>query len=885
MKTKLKSITVSNFMSYGQKPQTFDLDQVGSRLILGENKDIGEAGKSRNGCGKTNIFNSILFCLFGKGIDHQLKADEYINLTNGKRMSVSLLLSVGNTDYQITRTRKPNSVTLEAIQGDTVTNLTHDSMANTDKHIVSLIGYDYDVFVMLFFMSPTKKSFMSMTGAEQRDMIEKILSLDVLVQRAEAIKEISKGFKDELLLAQRDLDHARQTYDTAKENEKNYIEKFEKFEFDRMEKLNSAEAALRDIDTGLDVDAISTKLDRMDELNSMLASLKQEQATHNATVQISSTTLQRTVEKLAEIESVKVKNKNELETIKSKITEINHKLSALPSVEDCNGVIDEWNTTQQRLNADIATAQDKLNRAVSAAKSAYEHNYRVETNAKRHEQYIADVAAQLTALRKTKVEEYPFTIDHIDTSIEIIDVVQQSRDLQRELLGKKSKITENIVTLTGLMRDDGTPCPTCGSSHSTDKAKQSLAQQIEQLTSEQDEISDEISKLEHDIEGAMASISIPGEHTSNSLYKLRSNVVEANNTANEIARKIAELEATESPFLPLGELIENVDDLSNNVNVFADDLAAAKKELEEQVTQFESDIISVRSDIKFINTLRSSLTELETKSTVLIQRLDELTREHEQLTGSLVALGDKATLDRSNLDAIAAQLELHTAEFSSIHADLGGMNRDTLNRILTQIPVLKETINALTNQANPFEEIIESIVFPDLPKFEDEVKRIDNLITHASYLVRLLTDNKSFIRKNIVDQYLPFFNKKLAEYTRGLDLPHTAKLNSDMSVEIEYMTKTLSYYNLSAGERLRLNTATTAAFKDLIGMMGKSSNLLMVDEIDASLDMSGMNKAFTFIKSITESLLVISHRKEFFERVDDLVTIVKSNGFSEIRLG
>lgn len=166
---------------------------------------------------------------------------------------------------------------------------------------------------------------------------------------------------------------------------------------------------------------------------------------------------------------------------------------------------------------------------------------------------------------------------------------------------------------------------------------------------------------------------------------------------------------------------------------------------------------------------------------------------------------------------------------------------------------------------------------------EEDIREIDKELTHINYLIKLLTDPKSFVRKNIIETCVPYINQRIVKRSQELGLTHVCTINSDMSVDIEYMGKSVSYFLMSRGERLRLNTATSLAFRDMMFTLGKGINVLFVDELlDGSSDSSGMYAIFDMISKVTDDLFVISHRDEFKDRVDRNMKITKQNGFSDI---
>lgn len=274
---------------------------------------------------------------------------------------------------------------------------------------------------------------------------------------------------------------------------------------------------------------------------------------------------------------------------------------------------------------------------------------------------------------------------------------------------------------------------------------------------------------------------------------------------------------------------------------------------------------------------------------------EEQEKENPYETNSDESLTDKITEIKAAKEQKEKELSQTSKTFNeNLHEYEEGI--DELTNLIgtaepTEIQEMKQAVDSihdeisrLNNLTNPYDTQLQE--FGDYTDHEAVKEKLDALVTkgkHADYLAKLLTDPKSFIRKNIVDQYVPYLNKKITEYTQYLDLPHTAEIKSDMTVDVEYMAKNVSYFILSRGERLRLDMATTLAFRDLLKIMGRETNIMMIDEVlDSSLDGFGRKKTFSLIKENIDNVMLISHREEFQEMVDSTMTITKENGFSVI---
>jgi len=78
MSIKFKKLSIQNFLSFGQKPTVVDLDSSTNTLIVGENRDVGSEGYSKNGVGKSTIFQALTWVIYNEGIS-SIKQDAFVN--------------------------------------------------------------------------------------------------------------------------------------------------------------------------------------------------------------------------------------------------------------------------------------------------------------------------------------------------------------------------------------------------------------------------------------------------------------------------------------------------------------------------------------------------------------------------------------------------------------------------------------------------------------------------------------------------------------------------------------------------------------------------------------------------------------------------------------
>jgi DNA repair exonuclease SbcCD ATPase subunit len=191
----IKNLTVKNFMSVGNSTQAIDFDRKDLTLVLGENLDLGGDG-SRNGTGKTTIINALSYALYGTALSN-IRKDNLVNKTNGKNMLVSLDFGVGGKSYKIERGRKPNVLRFFVNNEEqAITDNSQGDSRETQDNIEQLLGLSHDMFRHILALNTYTEPFLSLKANEQRTIIEQLLGITQLSERADRIKELNKQTKD-----------------------------------------------------------------------------------------------------------------------------------------------------------------------------------------------------------------------------------------------------------------------------------------------------------------------------------------------------------------------------------------------------------------------------------------------------------------------------------------------------------------------------------------------------------------------------------------------------------------------------------------------------------------------------------------------------------------
>ena len=143
---------MSNFMSF--ESEVFDFTaQDGMTLVQGVNHDFPS---QKNGAGKSTIFASLVYTLFG--IVPKIKKNENIinRLANPQEMRLALWLDVDGQSYKIARGIAKKSSTLEVkkLVNEDEEDMTKSSIAETQKMIEDdILHCDISIFLRTILLT------------------------------------------------------------------------------------------------------------------------------------------------------------------------------------------------------------------------------------------------------------------------------------------------------------------------------------------------------------------------------------------------------------------------------------------------------------------------------------------------------------------------------------------------------------------------------------------------------------------------------------------------------------------------------------------------------------------------------------------------------------
>ena len=147
----------------------------------------------------------------------------------------------------------------------------------------------------------------------------------------------------------------------------------------------------------------------------------------------------------------------------------------------------------------------------------------------------------------------------------------------------------------------------------------------------------------------------------------------------------------------------------------------------------------------------------------------------------------------------------------------------------------------------------------------------------------------SGVKAKIIKRYLPIMNQKINHYLQMMDFYINFTFDEQFNEKIKSpIHEKFSYESFSEGEKMRIDLAILFTWRDIAKLKNSSStNILILDEIfDSSLDSNGTDEFTKIIKYVIKDAYVfmISHKvDELTDRLDNLITFEKMNGFSKVK--
>jgi len=251
----IKNIAIKNFMSVGNVTQSINFVDKDLVLVLGENLDMG-GNDSRNGVGKSTIVNALSYALYGSALTN-IRKDNLINKTNAKNMVVTLEFELDGVEYLVERGRRPNkfSFMVAGLNSDVddADEAQGDSRV-TQQQLERELGLSHNMFKNIVALNTYSEPFLAMKAADQRELIEQLLGITKLSEKAEVLKERLKDTKDAIKEEEFRIDAVKGTNKRIENNIESLRIKKAAWDTNQTKLIDDTQAAIGVLE-GIDIDA------------------------------------------------------------------------------------------------------------------------------------------------------------------------------------------------------------------------------------------------------------------------------------------------------------------------------------------------------------------------------------------------------------------------------------------------------------------------------------------------------------------------------------------------------------------------------------------------------------------------------------------------------
>lgn len=373
-------------------------------------------------------------------------------------------------------------------------------------------------------------------------------------------------------------------------------------------------------------------------------------------------------------------------------------------------------------------------------------------------------------------------------------------------------------------------------------------------------------------------------------------------------------------------LLNRIDSNNNEIKQIRNhdtDVVDTIKILEEDLSSKEQKINEIEN--KNIIDINEKLKTFEIDSNIKISKIKDLTKELDNIKKSTGicptckrSYSDDKCSNEDRIKELQKEISEVNIEKDSILEQESTL-KNKLNKIKEGLLQLKnkniqtkkeiERLKNLNNQIKIIESKNEEIL-KAVETLKEEKDNIDNLIESSNKEIKIIQDeiknlykeldilenaklivSEEGVKTIIIKKILKFLNERLNFYLLTLEAPCSCYFDDTFDTTLKTLNgKDIDYWNLSGGERKRVDAAVIFTFQDLLKMQtGINFNISMYDEwADSALDEKGLTKFLEILRNKVnkenESIYIISHNPNISNMdIDNIVFLEKKNGITTIK--
>jgi len=785
--------------------------------------------RAGNGTGKTTIFSSTVWALFGvnlKGVV-QAKVVSWKSKRGpgfrGTRVMVGI--NVNGSDYVIARHIRFKGETLGYEGGDSLmvfqngTLLIDDTGKDKGQVLINeLLGMDERLFLNTVLFGQRMKKLISSSSDDKAKVFETMFDLDWLPKA----KELAKKKLDEKKVEGAEIDSRVKVVQAKLESKK---EQIRYIEAEVTEATRKIETELEDINSS--ILTITMTLGNREAVQDTFQDLKEELSIGSLEVGIF-------YDELTACKADADKFRQEYDAANTEYTSITREWDQAKFDKES---IEKELKSAQYLQETKNTRIKEVEGRIAKASEVFDTNKNSLVFA---EEELA------------KAEEILLSLpDQGRTEQEINTVILGHKLAKNTLIQDSLTISKSITELENQIKDFNTSvCPHCGAA-----PEHKNTESVEEMQ----------------------------EKVTNYLLKVADNAKSEETLYNSIEVETGNLEYVKKRYLA----VEEVSKLSKEVGLLTKackdseailyDLQVSKQKIETEEVDTTDEI---KGRLKVAEDRLSKLTNLKEYNFSHTTDISEKLHISNQLVSNKTTLYNVAKAKEADLRAKVDEMSLLVAVDEKVlirDAEKLQARKMELNSELALLPIKTKKLN---------EELGELMAENNLVL--EEFRVADEDMEHLKWW-NGTAFSASGIKAQIFDAMLTNLNVHVDKYAGmvgmgikfGVDL---SKARKDFFVEVLYKGENVSYDELSGGEQQRVDIATVFACHEMLAAK-TNINVLIMDEIFEGLDAEGRELVFTMLRQLikpTMSYHVITHMdiNSMYCKVKELTN---TNGYLEVR--
>jgi DNA repair protein SbcC/Rad50 len=426
---------LTNFLSYGEMAEPIDFSNVHLACLSGP-----------NGHGKSALLDAITWALWGKARGSEGGHDQERLIRDGTdATSVEFVFELEGQTYRVARTRWRNgkgdiAFNVQAPDG-AWTDMAGEGKKDTQSRITERLRMDYETFVTsAFILQGRSDTFTTMEPSKRKDVLAKILGLEVYERLTERARELKKD-------AQADADaHSRMV--ERLEGDLAERDDLERRKAEAAVSLAAAETARTEADA-----ALAELQGKVAELQGVEAAAAEAQKRHDH----AKTSLEHEDAEIARLTT----HAEELERAATVDDALRDRAGTRPALEKQEAKLEEARSRHDELTAEAASLDARLG----------EERSRLDAERASHERAVSrltkdlekeDQARELLELAQAEIASLDEAAAERETLlVRRAEIRERQGGMEAERQARETERAETEEKLS-LLDEKGAGCPLCG---------------------------------------------------------------------------------------------------------------------------------------------------------------------------------------------------------------------------------------------------------------------------------------------------------------------------------------------------------------------------------------------------------------------------------------